>query len=102
VATRAGRTGSAALLLGALLLLTGCASRGREVYVREGCGGCHRFRGLGGGGAADLDGVAARRDAASIRAQITDPGAGGTASRMPAFRHLSWYDLHSLVAFLRS
>lgn len=97
--TRARRRG---LLLAAALLLPGCARHGREVFVREGCGNCHRFRNLGGGGAPNLDGIATRRDAGSIRAQITKPGAGGTASRMPAFRRLSWYDLHSLVAFLRS
>ena len=95
---RSGRWG---LLLAAALLLPGCARHGREVFEREGCGNCHRFRDLGGGGAPNLDGIASRRDGASIRAQITNPGAGGTASRMPAFPRLSWYDLHSLVAFLR-
>ena len=70
--------------------------------MREGCGSCHRFHDLGGGAAPDLDGIASRRDAGSIRAQITDPAAGNSASRMPAFRRLSWYDLHSLVAFLRN
>jgi mono/diheme cytochrome c family protein len=90
------------LLLAAALLFPGCARHGREVFVREGCGNCHRFHDLGGVGAPVLDGIASRRDAGSIRAQITNPGAGSTASRMPAFRRLSWYDLHSLVAFLRT
>lgn len=69
--------------------------------MREGCGNCHRFRDIGGGLAPDLSHVATSRDAVSLRAQITDPGAGAPASRMPAYRHLSWLDLRSLVAFLR-
>lgn len=86
----------------AVLLAGGCASRGREVFLREGCGGCHTFRGSGGGLAPDLSEVGSRMDAASIRSQITRPAAGNPASRMPAFDRLGWYDLRSLVAFLRS
>lgn len=94
--------GAGLLLVAALgIAIPGCAGRGREVFVREGCGNCHRFRELGGGGAPDLSEVASRRDAASIRAQITNPGASGPASRMPAFKRLSWFELYSLVAFLR-
>ena len=90
------------LIAAAIAGLCGCAARGREVFVREGCTGCHRFQAEGGGLGPDLQGVRSRRSAASIRAQITDPGTGNPASRMPAFRHLSWLDLESLVAFLRS
>jgi len=86
----------------AVLSSGACASHGREVFVRQGCVGCHTFRGAGGGMGPDLSDVAARRSAASIRAQITRPAAGNPASRMPAFDRLGWYDLHSLVAFLRS
>lgn len=96
------RRSLATVLIAAALLLPGCANRGRDVFQREGCGNCHRFRGLGGGLAPDLSEVAARRDAATIRAQITDPAMTSRASRMPPFRHLSWFELHSLVAFLRS
>jgi mono/diheme cytochrome c family protein len=95
------RRGRTALLFAAALLLSGCGGHGREVFLREGCGSCHRFRDLGGGGAPDLTDVASRRDAASLRAQITDPAAANPGSRMPAFRRLSWFDLRSLVAFLR-
>jgi cytochrome c oxidase subunit 2 len=91
----------ALLMLGAALPLSACARHGREVFLREGCGNCHRFRDLGGGGAPDLGDVASRLDAASIRAQITNPGGGRPASRMPSFKRLSWYDLRSLTAFLR-
>jgi mono/diheme cytochrome c family protein len=97
------RAAPPALLLAAALALCGCASHGREVFLREGCAGCHRFGASGGGGAPDLTYVASRRSGASIRAQITNPG-GGTSptSRMPAFRNLSWFDLYSLSAFLGS
>jgi cytochrome c oxidase subunit 2 len=91
----------ALLLLGTALPLSACASHGREVFLREGCGNCHRFRDLGGGGAPDLGDVASRLDAASIRAQITDPTTGNPSSRMPSFKRLSWHDLRSLTAFLR-
>lgn len=93
-------TRGAGLLLLSALLLPGCAGRGRELFVSEGCVNCHRFRDLGVGGAADLSTVASRLDAESIRRQITDPAARGPASRMPPYRHLSWFDLRSLIAFL--
>jgi cbb3-type cytochrome oxidase cytochrome c subunit len=91
----------AGLLLVSALLLPGCAGRGRDLFVREGCVNCHRFRDLGVGGAADLSNIASRLDAAAIRRQITDPAARGPASRMPPFPHLSWFDLRSLNAFFR-
>jgi mono/diheme cytochrome c family protein len=99
--------GNRALLAGlllstALLWCAGCASRGRELFVSEGCVSCHRFRGAGGGMGPDLTDVASRKDDAAIRRQIVDPGAGDPNSRMPAFTRLSWYELRSLSAYLRS
>jgi len=82
------------------LCLGGCAGRGRGVYVREGCAACHPFRGTGGGLAPDLSDVGSRLTASAIRAQIADPTAANPASRMPAFNRLSWFDLHSLAAYL--
>jgi len=78
-----------------------CASRGREVFVREGCGNCHRFRELGGGGAPDLSEIGSRRDAAWIGVQIGNPAAHDPTSRMPGFPRITGFDLRSLVAFLR-
>ena len=74
----------------------------QEVFLREGCGFCHRFRDLGSGGAPDLSEVGARRDAAWITKQIVNPAARNPATRMPPFPRIEWFDLRSLVAFLRS
>jgi len=78
-----------------------CASRGKEVFVREGCGSCHHFRGLGSGGALDISEVGTRHDAAWIAVQIGNPAAHNPATRMPAFPRITGFDLRSLVAFLR-
>jgi cbb3-type cytochrome oxidase cytochrome c subunit len=85
----------------AIAMSGGCASRGREVFVREGCVNCHRFRGIGGGGAPDLSDVGSRRDAGWISRQICNPTSHNPASRMPPFRHIRGFDLRSLIAFLR-
>jgi cbb3-type cytochrome oxidase cytochrome c subunit len=71
------------------------------VFIREGCVSCHRFNDLGGGPGPDLTGVASRMSPAAMRAQIRKPSAGNPASRMPAFPAISWFDVRSLVAFLR-
>ena len=89
------------LIACSVLCLCGCASRGKAVFIREGCVTCHHFRGLGGGLAPDLSEVGSRRDAAALRSKITNPAASEPASRMPAFDRLSWFDLRSLIAFLR-
>jgi cytochrome c oxidase subunit 2 len=94
---RAGRC----LAFGVLFAFAACASRGREVFVREGCGNCHRFRDLGIAGAVDLSNVGSRRDAAWIGKQITDPASHNPATRMPAFPNIGGLDLRSLVAFLQ-
>jgi cbb3-type cytochrome oxidase cytochrome c subunit len=89
------------LIAGAIVMSGACASRGKEVFVREGCVNCHHFRGLGSGGAPDLSAVGSRRDAAWINAQICDPASHNPSTRMPAFRHVRGFDLRSLIAFLR-
>jgi cbb3-type cytochrome oxidase cytochrome c subunit len=95
------RAARAALVL-ALLASGACAGHGREVFVANGCIGCHRFHGEGGDMGPDLTDVASRKDAAAIRAQLMNPGGGSPSSRMPAFTQLSWFDVQSLVAYLRS
>lgn len=90
------------LVAGAIVASGACASRGREVFLREGCGNCHRFRELGGGGAPDLSDVGARRDATWLGVQIGNPAAHNPATSMPPFPRIRGFDLSSLVAFLRS
>ena len=89
------------LVVCALVASGACASRGRELFVREGCVNCHRFRELGNGGAPDLSEVGSRRDAAWIAVQIGNPAAHDPATRMPAFPRITGFELRSLVAFLR-
>jgi cbb3-type cytochrome oxidase cytochrome c subunit len=90
------------LVVCAIIATSACASRGKEVFVGEGCVICHRFRDLGSGGAPDLTDVGSRRDSAWIRMQIGNPEAHDPAARMPSFPRISGFDLWSLVAFLRS
>jgi cbb3-type cytochrome oxidase cytochrome c subunit len=90
------------LVAAAIIASSACASRGKEVFVREGCVHCHRFRDFGNGGAPDLSEVGSRRAAAWIAVQIGNPAAHDPATRMPAFPRITGFDLRSLVAFLRS
>jgi mono/diheme cytochrome c family protein len=89
------------LLAGAIIASGACASRGKEVFIREGCVICHRFRELGVGGAPDLSEVGSRRDATWIRSQIVNPTAHDPAARMPPFPRITGFELWSLAAFLR-
>ena len=95
------RTIGLGLVACAIVASSACASRGKEVFVREGCVNCHRFRELGSGGAPDLSEVGSRRDAAWIGIQIGNPAAHNPATRMPPFPRITGFDLRSLVAFLR-
>jgi len=95
---------TAAILLGSFLLLAGCVSadRGKEIYTREKCGNCHRFRGEGHSLAPDLTAVTGSRSEDWIRRQIVDPRENDPRSRMPGFGHLSGTDVRSLLAYLKS
>ena len=44
-----------------ILGLVQTASNGEEIYVREGCGKCHSFKGHGGALAPDLTSVVQRQ-----------------------------------------
>jgi cbb3-type cytochrome oxidase cytochrome c subunit len=93
-----------ALLLGVLLLLAGCVSagRGKQIYGREKCGNCHRFRGEGHSLAPDLTAVTGSRSDDWIRRQIVAPRENDPRSRMPGFGHLSGSEVRSLLAYLKS
>lgn len=95
------RTANLLLAVLGIMAAGACASRGRELFIREGCVNCHRFRELGSGGALDLSEVGSRRDAEWIGTQIGNPASHNPASRMPAYPLIRGLDLRNLVAFLR-
>ena len=81
--------------------LPGDARAGRAVFARMGCGSCHRLAAAGSSGqiGPPLDQVLDRHTAATLRAKITDPGAGSIMPQDFAKR-MSSADLRALVAFL--
>ena len=95
---------AAAILLLSLPLLAGCVSagRGKEIYAREKCGNCHRFRGEGHSLAPDLTAVTGSRSEDWIRRQILTPRENDPRSRMPGFGHLNDAEVRSLLAYLKS
>jgi cytochrome c oxidase cbb3-type subunit III len=56
-------------------MLTGDASRGRELYRAKGCAVCHIVRGEGGASGPELTEIGARRSAAYLREALIDPSA---------------------------
>ena len=76
------------------------ASQGRDVFVRMGCGGCHRLAAAGSNGqiGPDLDTALTDHTRESLRAKILDPG----PSMMPADfgERMSPAELDALVEFL--
>lgn len=55
--------------------LPGDAVRGRGVYEKQGCAGCHIVMGVGSGFGPELTDIGARRSAAYLREAIVKPGA---------------------------
>jgi mono/diheme cytochrome c family protein len=84
--------------------------RGRAVFARMGCGGCHRLAAGGGSGidvGPDLDEVLPDHDAGSLRAKIVDPYRAGQAQSFVVMpqdfgTRMSPAELDALVAFLLS
>ncbi len=97
-----------ALILGALAVfiaiffLTQGSTNGAELFRNQGCIGCHSFKGKGGQTCPDLTGVTARRSDHWIRVQIKDPGRHNPKTRMPAFGHLSYMEISSIIRYLKS
>lgn len=77
-------------------------SRGREIYIREGCAGCHGFKGQGGSIGPDLTSVGQRRSALWIISQIKDPKSHNPVSRMPDFAHLSIFERYAIAHYLNN
>ncbi len=77
-------------------------SKGKDIFVREGCADCHNYKGVGGELAPDLTAVGRRRSTTWIMAQIKDPKAHNPDSRMPEFVHLSIIERYAIARYLKS
>ncbi|MDS9468891.1 c-type cytochrome [Paracoccus sp. MBLB3053] len=87
------------------------AGRGHDIFLREGCGGCHTIRGTPAQGQAgpDLTHLGGRRSlaAASLPMErsalidwLRDPAKIKPGARMPAYSHLPEADLADLATYL--
>jgi cbb3-type cytochrome oxidase cytochrome c subunit len=76
-------------------------SRGKALFVREGCIGCHSFKGEGGMG-HDLTSAGHRRSTLWIMSQLKDPKKHNPDSRMPEYSHLSVLDRYALARYIRA
>jgi cytochrome c oxidase subunit 2 len=85
---------------------------GRELFLREGCGACHRVDGTEAQGASgpDLSHVGSRltvgagllvNDAENLARFVRHPISVKPGSRMPAYPHLSADELASIAAWLK-
>ncbi|MTH79923.1 cytochrome c oxidase subunit II [Paracoccus aestuariivivens] len=91
--------------------LTPQAMRGRDIFLREGCGGCHTIRGTPAQGAVgpDLTHFGGRRSLAAATLPmerqalidwLRDPAAIKPGVRMPAYDHVPEADLADLATYL--
>ncbi len=86
----------------------GGAENGKQIFIAQGCGGCHALSAAGTNGTTgpDLDEALKGKDAAFIRESIVDPDAQITEGFQPGLmpkdygEKLSDQDLSDLVAFL--
>jgi len=101
---RLGRilTGVPALfLILLLLLLVVFHPSGEELFRKEGCINCHRFKGEGGGVGPDLTGLAQRRSDAWMKEHIRNPRSHNPYSQMPSFGHLSGREIKAIIRYLK-
>lgn len=75
---------------------------GEAVFRREGCLGCHKFKGQGGGAGPDLTSVSVTRSDRWIRNQIKNPVKNNPDTRMPDYRHLSRKEINALIKYLKT
>ena len=91
---------------GALLLLLANAvifmPDGQNIFMRERCGTCHRFRGKGGLAGPDLTDVGGRRSAIWLTRQIKNAKTHNPDSRMPSYDHLGYIEIFALLSYLKS
>jgi ubiquinol-cytochrome c reductase cytochrome b subunit len=74
---------------------------GAQIYLVNGCAGCHRVNGVGGSIGPPLNGLAKRRSKQWVERHFLDPKALVPGSLMPSF-HFSPRDRDILVAYLLS
>lgn len=100
------KNGLRILFLGILFALAlsaaGCSVDGAEVFRKEGCLGCHRFKGVGGGICPDLTDIKNRRSDAWIIQQIKDPGINDPNSKMPSYPHMKEKEIKAVLDYLKS
>jgi len=85
-----------------MLILSSCAQDGAAIFEKEGCIGCHRFKGAGGGICPDLTDVKNRRSDEWIKQQIMDSSVNNPKSNMPGFSHLSEKQIKTIIDYLKS
>ncbi len=72
----------------------------RNLFISQGCKGCHHLEGSGGIIGPALDKVGSRLQKTSIRNKLLAPKATNPDSLMPDFQHLKPEELDALVDFL--
>ncbi|NOZ26021.1 MAG: c-type cytochrome [Nitrospirae bacterium] len=98
---RALRAGMIVVAAAALFSL-GCSVDGAELFQKEGCVNCHRYKGVGGSICPDLTDVSKRRSDEWIRQQIRDSSVNFPDSTMPGFGHLSDKEIQAIIDYLKS
>jgi cytochrome c oxidase subunit 2 len=98
-------------LAGAVLVLAGCAPaprspdapalQGREVFMANGCHGCHTVGAVGTPIAPDLSRIGQRYSAAELARWLRDPAAQRPQAHMPRIA-LSPGEIEALATYLAS
>jgi ubiquinol-cytochrome c reductase cytochrome b subunit len=77
------------------------AVQAAQIYVANGCPGCHKVNGVGGGIGPPLNGVGKRRSKEWVEKHFMNPNALSPGTVMPAFQ-FSPQDRDALVSYLLS
>jgi cytochrome c553 len=99
----------AAVTTATILVGGGCAGAqapttvedGRQVFVKNGCHGCHTIGAMGTPIGPDLSKIGARHDAAYLQRWLRDPAAQRPRAHMPQLE-LTEPDIRTLAAYLAS
>lgn len=95
-------TSTSVILVIIIFIFVETVSQGKEIFLSEGCAGCHSFKGHGGETAPDLTAVGERRSTLWIMSQIKDPTSHNPDSRMPEFGHLSVFERYAIAHYIRN